>query len=81
MISHVELFSVVTLNEWQHYELILRDNNFSLRIDGKLVKSGPVHDAKALAKQRQDKTPAIKLGNFIGYADEICLQTEPRPTR
>lgn len=81
MISHAELFPLIMLNEWQHYELILRDNNFNLRIDGKLVKSGPVQDAKALAKQRQDKAPAIKLGNFIGYADEICLQTEPRLTR
>jgi len=81
MISHAELFPLITLNEWQHYELILRDNNFSLRIDGKLVKSGPVQDAKTLAKQRQDKAPAIKLGNFIGYADEIFLQAEPRLTR
>ena len=75
LLTNVELFPVIELNEWQYYELVYQAGSFTFSIDGKVVKSGPVKDAKALALQLLDNAPAIKLGNFVGYADEICLQS------
>ena len=75
MVTHEELFPVVLLNEWQHYEILYQAGNFTLSIDGKIIKSAPVKDAKGLGLQLLDKAPLIKLGNFVGYADEICLQS------
>ena len=75
MITHEELYTAISLNEWQYYEITYQDGNFTFKIDGKLVKSGPVADAKKVGRQLLDKSLAIKLGNFIGYIDEVCLQS------
>ena len=75
MVTHEELFQAIILKEWQHYEILYRDGNFTLTIDGKVIKSGPTSAAKKISLQLLDKTPVIKLGNFIGYIDEVWLQS------
>ena len=75
LVTHDELYGAIVLNEWQYYEITYQAGNFTLKIDGKLVKGGPVVNTKKISLQLLDKTPVIKLGNFIGYIDEVCVQS------
>jgi hypothetical protein len=77
-VSNQEIEPLVVFNEWQLYEMTLHDDQFSFRIDGKLVKSGTVNDMGSVSKLRHAGGQVLKLGNFIGYADELCLRSDPQ---
>ena len=78
VMSSEAMLPLIKHNEWQHYELTCQDGTVRFVLDGKEIKHAPVENKKSLDDQRKGTAQVIRVGNFIGYADDIVFQSQPQ---
>ena len=76
VMSSEEIRPFIKLNEWQHYELTYQEGTIRFVLDGKEIRRVPVGNVKSLDDQRKGLVQVVRVGNFIGYADDLCLKSQ-----